>query len=253
MDYRVEELATATGVGVDTIRFYQGRDLLPPPERRGRVAVYGEAHAERLQRIRSLQREGFTLAQIRRVLVESDRGPRAQEPLLAALVDAGVGTRTLSLDDLASEAGVPKVLIRAAIHAGLVEPLQVRGEERFSEADLEMARVGLSLLDAGFPLASLLEHAVRHARHVQGTADAAIELFDDHVRKAGPAAGDLDAITDSFRRLLPLVTRLVAVHFQRTLVTRALHRLEGTEEHEDLEAALAALDSARLEVEVAWR
>jgi hypothetical protein len=34
--YRVEELAAATGVGVDTIRFYQGRGLLDAPERRGR-------------------------------------------------------------------------------------------------------------------------------------------------------------------------------------------------------------------------
>lgn len=249
MEYRVEELATATGVGVDTIRFYQGRGLIDPPGRRGRIAVYGDRHVEQLQRIRSLQHQGFTLAQIRKVLTERERG----EPLLAALVDEGVGSRTLSLDELAAEARVPVVLIRAAVQAGLVEPLQVDGEERFSESDLEMARVGLALLEAGFPLQTLLQHAVRHARNVQDTCDAAIELFDAHVRREGPTAGDMEAITAAFRRLLPLVTRLVAVHFQRTLVTRALNRLEGKEERDALEAALSALDDARLEVDVAWR
>jgi len=249
MEYRVEELAGATGVGVDTIRFYQGRGLIDPPDRRGRVAVYGERHAEQLQRIRRLQRQGFKLAQIRKVLTERER----REPLLAALVDEGVGSRTLSLDELAAEARVPVVLIRAAVQAGLVEPLHVDGEERFSESDLEMARVGLTLLESGFPLQTLLQHAVRHARNVQETCDAAVELFDEHVRRDGPAAGDTEAITATFRRLLPLVTRLVAVHFQRTLVTRALNRLEGKEEQDALEAALSALDDPRLEVEVASR
>jgi DNA-binding transcriptional MerR regulator len=251
MEYRVEELAIASGVGVDTIRFYQGRGLLDAPERRGRVAWYGEAHLERLRRIRTLQGQGFTLAQIRRVLVGPERaGP---EPLLAALVDAGVGARTLTLEELSAEAGVPKVLVRGAIDAGLIEPLQLDGEERFSESDLEMVRVGLSLLEAGFPLQTLLQEAVRHAGHVQETCDAAIELFDAHVRKQGPASRDMEAITGIFQRLFPLVTRLVAVHFQRTLVTHALRRLQGTEEEDALHAALSALEAARLEVEVAWR
>jgi DNA-binding transcriptional MerR regulator len=249
--YRVEELAAATGVGVDTIRFYQGRGLLDSPERRGRVAWYDEAHVERLRRIRKLQGQGFTLAQIRRVLVEPE--PEGPESLLAALVDAGVGARTLTLDELSAEAGVPKVLIRGAIDAGLIEPLQLDGDERFSESDLEMVRVGLSLLEAGFPLPTLLQEAVRHAEHMQETCDAAIELFDAHVRKRGPAAGDMEAITAIFQRLFPLATRLVAVHLQRTLVTRALRRLQGTEEADALQAALTALETARLEVDVAWR
>jgi hypothetical protein len=49
------------------------------------------------------------------------------------------------------------------------------------------------------------------------------------------------------------VTRLVAVHFQRTLVARALNRLDGKNELGALEAALRATEAARLEVEVAWR
>lgn len=250
MEFRVEELAAAAGVRVDTLRFYQGQGLLPAPDRRGRTAIYGDDHLSRLRRIRDLKQQGFKLAQIRRVLEADAADP---VPLLQALVEQGVGSRTLTRGELAAETGVPEVLIRAAVSAGLVEPLRVNGEERFGESDLELARAGLALLAAGFPLQSLLGQAVGHARHVDALCDAAIDLFDEHVRKSGPAAGDMQAIGDVFRDLLPQVTRLVALHFQRTLVTRALNRLRGKEEVEALEAALRATEAARLEVEVAWR
>ena len=253
MDYRVEQLAAATGVTVDTVRFYQGRGLLEPPTRRGRVALYGDAHLERLRRIKSLQQQGFTLAQIQRVFRE-DRQPASRSgSLLSALVQESVGTRTLSRAELAAEAGVPEALIRAVESAGLVEPLEIGGEPRFSEADCEMARAALSILEVGFPLPELLRHAVTHAHNVQQLCSGVIELFDAHVRKRGASAHDPEAIAAAFRKLLPQVTRLVALHFQRTLVNRALNRLRGREELEDLEAALAATEEGQLEVKVAWR
>jgi DNA-binding transcriptional MerR regulator len=252
MDYRVEQLAAASGVTVDTVRFYQGRGLLEPPARRGRVVLYGDAHLERLRWIKSLQQQGFTLAQIQRVVREGRQSGRSGS-LLSALVRESVGTRTLSRAELAAEAGVPEALIRAVESAGLVEPLEIGGEPRFSEADCEMARAALSILEAGFPLPELLRHAVTHAQNVQQLCDGVIELFDQHVRKRGPSSHDPEAVAAAFRTLLPQVTRLVALHFQRTLVNRALNRLRGREELEDLEAALAATEEGRLEVKVAWR
>jgi DNA-binding transcriptional MerR regulator len=251
MEYRVEALAAASGVRVDTIRFYQARGLLPAPRRMGRHALYDDDHLARLRRIRSLQRQGFSLAQIQQVLARPQAG--AQGPLLAALVEERVGARTLTREQLAAEAGVPDALIGAAVSAGLIEPLQVDGAERFTETDLELARAGLAILEQGFPLQTLLAHAVTHARNVQELCDAAIDLFDDHVRKTGPAADDPAAITGVFRALLPQVTRLVALHFQRSLLTRALGRLEGRSQRDDLEAALAATGSAQLDVAVTWR
>ena len=67
MDYRVEQLASACDISVDTVRFYQARGLLPPPRREGRVAIYGADHAERIRRIRTLQAQGLSLAVISRV------------------------------------------------------------------------------------------------------------------------------------------------------------------------------------------
>ena len=52
----MEQLAAACDVSVDTVRYYQSRGLLPPPEREGRLAWYRDEHAERIREIRSLQK-----------------------------------------------------------------------------------------------------------------------------------------------------------------------------------------------------
>ena len=174
MEYRVEELAAAAGVRVDTVRFYQGRGLIPGPRRRGRLAIYDDAHLVRIRRIRSLLEQGFSLAQIHKVgdledgvgrgagpaerhqaHVDGDVGSGARERsddvLLRALMQERAGDRSYSRAELAAEAGVPEVLIAAAQRSGLVAPVEVDGEERFGAADLEMARSGLAIMGAGFP------------------------------------------------------------------------------------------------------
>lgn len=249
MQYRIDELATRSGVRIDTIRFYQGRGLLPPPRREGRIALYDDAHLERLRRIRELLGGGLSLHLIRRVLESEEQGNR--EPLLSALVAEQVGRRTLTRAELAAEAGIPEALITAAQSAGLVQPIRIGNEERFSEADLEMARSGLALLGAGIPLHELTELAVQHARATQDVAERAIALFDQHVRHRGPRRSEDPAVTAQFRTLLPQVTKLVALFFQRTLVSRALERLEDAGESDALREAIAATESARLDV--SWR
>jgi MerR family mercuric resistance operon transcriptional regulator len=67
-------LAREGGVGVETVRFYQRRGLLPTPERwsgdgiGGGIRRYGEEDVRRLRFIRSAQTAGFTLEQIRELL-----------------------------------------------------------------------------------------------------------------------------------------------------------------------------------------
>src|SRR5258708_18842638 len=68
MSYRVEELAALADLSVDTVRYYQAKDLLPAPTRSGRVALYTDVHVERLAEIRRLQGRGHSLAVIRRLL-----------------------------------------------------------------------------------------------------------------------------------------------------------------------------------------
>ena len=118
MEYRVEALAAAAGVRVDTLRFYQSRGLLPAPRKRGRVGIYSEEHLARLKQIRQRRREGFSLAQIQRLLSpEQSDTPQ----LLEALTRERVGERTFTRAELAAEAGIPPALVGAMEAAGLVE------------------------------------------------------------------------------------------------------------------------------------
>src|SRR4051794_561345 len=113
---RVEELAARADVAVDTIRFYRSRGLLPPPEREGRIAWYGEPHVERLAEIRRLQGRGLTLATIGRLL--SGELDAADAALAAAVTDVEDGPLTLA--DVADRSGVPIPLLQLAEQTGLL-------------------------------------------------------------------------------------------------------------------------------------
>jgi DNA-binding transcriptional MerR regulator len=68
MELSVDELARRAELPVRTIREYQTMGLLPPPERRGRVGVYGASHLIRLGLVGRLQERGYSLAGIRDLL-----------------------------------------------------------------------------------------------------------------------------------------------------------------------------------------
>ena len=75
-------LAKAAGVGVETVRYYQRRGLLPEPARPpGEVRRYGEGDVKRLRFIRSAQAAGFTLNEIGELIAldASDDRARARE------------------------------------------------------------------------------------------------------------------------------------------------------------------------------
>jgi DNA-binding transcriptional MerR regulator len=66
--YTIDELAAATGVPSRTVRHYQWVGALPPPARKGRVALYREEHVQRLRLIAQLQDRGLHLRAIRDAL-----------------------------------------------------------------------------------------------------------------------------------------------------------------------------------------
>ena len=240
--YRVEELAAEAGVGVDTIRYYQGMGLLPVAGRQGRSVVYGSAHLTRLRTIRALADDGFTLAQIKQLLEQSGH------PLLVSLA---AGTMVgVTRAELAERSGLALPLVDIAVSAGLIEPLVRGDEERFSPDVAPMLAAGMSLLEAGFPLDRLAALATRHATGVENVVDEAIDLFREHVRSAqSDSAEDLATL---FRTLVSHVTRLVAQHFHHTVTSRVKERLEGSE---DL-ALIEALEDAgqqQLVISAEWR
>ena len=86
----IGKLAKAGGVGVETVRFYQRRDLLGTPSRDGGIRRYGDEDLRRLRFIRKAQRAGFTLEEIRELIAldngqDRDRARELAEARLAKL------------------------------------------------------------------------------------------------------------------------------------------------------------------------
>lgn len=79
---RISELARKSGVGVETVRFYQRKGLLATPGGRapgGRH--YGSEDLRRLRYVRAAQTAGFSLAEIAELidLDREDDRPRARD------------------------------------------------------------------------------------------------------------------------------------------------------------------------------
>jgi hypothetical protein len=67
-EYRIEELARLAGTTTRNIRVYRDRDLLPPPLRVGRIALFNDTHLTRLRLITSMLDRGYTIAHVREML-----------------------------------------------------------------------------------------------------------------------------------------------------------------------------------------
>lgn len=100
----ISGLAREGGVGVETIRYYQRRGLLPTPHANGGVRRYGEEDRRRLLFIRSAQAAGFTLDEIAELLAldaseDRERARALAERRIAAL-DAKIAELKFARDAL---------------------------------------------------------------------------------------------------------------------------------------------------------
>ncbi|MBO0686785.1 MAG: MerR family DNA-binding transcriptional regulator [Candidatus Dormibacteraeota bacterium] len=72
---KIGQVAREAGVTVDTIRFYERRGVIPPPEREpSGYRRYPASTAGRIRLTRSLQALGFTLDEVVDALVSLDAG-----------------------------------------------------------------------------------------------------------------------------------------------------------------------------------
>jgi DNA-binding transcriptional MerR regulator len=72
---KIGQVASDSGVSIDTIRFYERRGILPAPSRTpAGYRVYGGTEVERVKLARRLQSLGLTLDEIASALHERDEG-----------------------------------------------------------------------------------------------------------------------------------------------------------------------------------
>ena len=77
-DMTIARLAAAVGVGVETVRYYQRRDLMVEPLKAGTTRRYGPDDVRRLHFIRQAKAAGFTLEEIKELLALDATGDRVK-------------------------------------------------------------------------------------------------------------------------------------------------------------------------------
>lgn len=150
VDWTVDELARRADLPVRTIRDYQTMGLLPPPEKRGRVGFYGDAHLARLGLIARLRQRGYSLAGIGDLLASWREGADLGEVLgLAAdqLVHIDEPGAPASLDQLARlvPALVPDRLDEL-LATGVVESC---GPDRYCVPSPSLVQLTIDMFAAG--------------------------------------------------------------------------------------------------------
>ena len=96
-------LARTAGVGVETVRYYQRRGLLPEPKgRKGAFRAYGDAELARLRFIRRAQTLGFSLDEISALLTLDDETDRESARAFARSKITDVESRIRQLEEIRS-------------------------------------------------------------------------------------------------------------------------------------------------------
>jgi DNA-binding transcriptional MerR regulator len=221
--WRIDELARQAGVTVDTIRYYAREGLLEPPERSGRHKLYGAAHLERLERIRDLQGQRFSLAAIRALLSVDRPG------IEGLFVSEG---RRYSFDDLVERSGLPAELVGRLREVGMLADPASLGHEDYDESDLGLLRAVVELRDIGMTEAILVELAAIYVRHFRALQK------DVHAMLAGEGRDwDPDEmvavqrrLTANARRMVPAVDRVLNYVHQRTIQRLTLDAVRTSQE-----------------------
>jgi DNA-binding transcriptional MerR regulator len=138
---------------VRNVRAYAARGLLPPPRLVGRTGWYGAEHVARLQLVREMLAEGYSLAMIERTLSHAPAtASTATLALHRALLAPWLPPEPEELTDseLADRAGTGRRpgAGRRARRAGAGRAL---GDDRLRVLDPALLSAGLQVVELGVP------------------------------------------------------------------------------------------------------
>jgi DNA-binding transcriptional MerR regulator len=229
----IDELARRAGMTVRNVRAHQSRGLLPPPEIRGRTGYYGAQHLDRLELIKDLQAEGFSLEVIRRIL-ERSPGTTAAEVLsfTRALTEpfGDEQPEVVTQEELLSMWGdqLTSKLAERVQKLGFVRPV---GDGRYEILSPRLQAASEELGRLGIPLETAVEVTAAVKRHAQAVADEYVKLFLDKIWRPFEEAGEPESrwpeVRESYERLRPLAVESLVAVFQIVMtdsVERALER-----------------------------
>lgn len=215
VDMTIDQIAQDAEIPVSTVRLYQNKGLLSPPERRGRVGYYGAKHRDRLRLIAHLQRRGFSLAAIKEALDSWNAGRSLDHLLGVSDVAPSLSREPLRLNaaQLAERfegVSLTQDDIQRAVDVGLI---QLDGTEivvsngTFADIGPEVARLGV-------PVAEILDEYEALRSAVAEIADRFRSVFERHLwepfAEQGMPADEIPSLTADVGQLTELATSVVA-------------------------------------------
>jgi DNA-binding transcriptional MerR regulator len=216
----IDELARRVGMTVRNVRAHQSRGLLPPPEIRGRTGYYGVEHIGRLELIKDLQAEGYSLEVIKRILDRSPGTTAAEVVNFTRAVTEPFGDEQPELVEQREmverwgEQLTPKLAERIQ-KLGFVRPV---GDGRYEVLSPRLQAVSEELAELGIPLETAVDTTADVKRHAQAVANAYVKLFLDNVWRPFQEAGEPEEgwaeVTEALERLRPLASESLVAAFQ---------------------------------------
>lgn len=218
--YSVDELAARTGVPSRTIRHYQSEKVLPPPEKQGRGARYGELHVRRLELIAQLQDRGLSLKAIRDALHDVERGRLSLEDWLG-LSDEFRRPWSQDAPALIEHADLEARLngrrpgmLRELINANLLQE-QPGEPPTYLVPSPGLLEIAVQLEAAGVQLHRSSAAAALMRKHLHRTAD---DLVTHFLRHAGDGFGhDAATAAEALDALRPLSAEAMRLIFTREI------------------------------------
>jgi DNA-binding transcriptional MerR regulator len=233
----IDELSARSGLPVTTLRMYQQRKLLSPPERRGRVGYYDESHIERLTVIGRLQGRGYSLASIVDLLGKGlDSGAESNGAvgagLRAVLGDAVPALLeeapiSMTLSELFGSFPVHDFSLElvARVQAlGLIEVVRDGVVVKFPS----FLRVGHTLAGMGVPAAVIIDSYVRLRDEMAAVAADFAGLFDTHIKPTPTGVADMALQAQQLENLANAAVDVVSTELRRALRAEAETRLGVT-------------------------
>lgn len=217
------------------MRVYQDRQLLPPPTRRGRTAIYSDAHLNRLRVIINMLERGYALAQIKEMLSAWESGRSLadviglEEALGASWADEA--PTKVSFTELRSMFGsyVTPENIQRALDLNLLE----RRGSSFVAPSPGLVEAGRELVQLGVPLNQVLDLAERLQSDIDDIAGQFIRVVRSNLLDATgegwlPTSEDeLASAVELFGRVRALAQSAVSSALARS-VNRVIPEMLGT-------------------------
>lgn len=242
-EFSIDELAREAGSTVRNVRAYQDRQLLPPPERRGRAGIYTDVHLARLKIISALLERGYTLNNIRDLLSAWEEGRELNDILgLEVAVTSWENPEIpsyIDYDELLKDFGsdiTPEVMTKA-VSMGYIVPEGMRLRVPYPR----IYNAGKELAEMGVPLDAVLTHVRLVRDETDKLADRFINMIVQYLvdekygEKKLPEGEDVAKLAQFVTRIRPLAEAVVNDELGRVLeksISKVLvDRLENVLEH----------------------